>query len=143
MRSILRDPGAEVIVGLLSFSASFLAIGLALIALKLVCYGYGAFAISALLFIVAVIATISLFRHFAKIRGYTRQIDVYLRQGRQIRGELLSVNKIPDWTEELQNKVPLWKAEVQQWLDDNLPDHATEFDLESFESTLNTGGVNS
>lgn len=144
MRSILRDPGAEVVVGLLSFSASFLAIGLALIALKLVCYGYGAFAISALLFIFAGIAISLLFRHFAKTKRYIRQIGEYLRQGRKLRGELLLVREIPEWTKEMEEKVPNWKTEVQQWLDNNLPDHALEFDVEGFLVDLDTGsGVNS
>lgn len=72
MRNILRDPGAEVLVGLLGFAVSFIAIGLALIALDQVCYGYGSFAISALLFIVAIIAIFSLVRYFSKTKGYIR-----------------------------------------------------------------------
>jgi len=144
MRNIWRDPGAEVLVGLLGFAVSFIAVGLALIAVEQVCYAYGAFAVPVLLFIVAVIATISLSRHFAKTRRYIQQIGAYLRQGRKLRGELLSVHTIPEWTEELQRKVPQWKAEVQQWLDDNLPDHALEFDLGGFFIDLDTGeGVNS
>ncbi|MFC1904315.1 hypothetical protein ACFLXT_00905 [Chloroflexota bacterium] len=139
MRSILRDPGAEVIVGVLSFFASFLAIGLALIGVKQVCYAYGAFAVSALLFIFAVIATISLLRYFAKTRGYIQQMGEYLRLGRQLRGELLSVKEIPQWTNEMQEKVPQWKAKVQAWLDNNLPDHALEFDLEGFFTDLDAG----
>ncbi len=144
MRSILRDPGAEVVVGLLGFSVSFLAIGLALIALKQVYYGYVAFGIFALLFIFAVIAIFSLFRHFTKTKGYIRQIGEYLRQGRELRRELMSVKEIPQWTEEMQDKVPQWKAGVQQWLDDNLPDYALEFDVEGFLVDLDTGdNVNS
>ncbi len=133
-----------MLVGLLGFAVSFIAVGLALIAIEQVCYGYGAFAVSVLLFIVAVIATISLFRHFAKTRRYIRQIGEYLRQGRLLRGQLLSVHTIPEWTEEMQDKVPQWKAGVQQWLDSNLPDYALEFDVEGFLVDLDTGeGVNS
>lgn len=132
-----------MIVGLLSFSASFLAIGLALIALKLVCYGYVAFGIFALLFIFAGIAIFFLFRHFTKTKGYIRQIGEYLRQGRELRRELMSVKEIPQWTEEMQKMVPQWKACVQLWLDGNLPDYALEFDVEGFLVDLDTGeGVN-
>ncbi|MFC1993443.1 hypothetical protein ACFLV3_06555, partial [Chloroflexota bacterium] len=43
-----------------------------------------------------------------------------------------------------QDKVPQWKAGVQQWLDSNLPDYALEFDVEGFLADLDTGeGVNS
>jgi hypothetical protein len=148
MRSILRDPGAEVIVGLLSFFTSFVGIGLALTALadrnpSLLFYSYVAFGLAILLFYIALIAIIILVRHFAKTKVYIRQIGEYLKQGRKLRGELLSVDTIPKWTEELQKKVPQWKAEVQRWLDDNLPDHASQFDLESSITTLNTIGVNS
>ncbi len=53
------------------------------------------------------------------------------------------VDTIPKWTGKMQEKVPQWKAEVQQWLDDNLPDHAPEFDLEGSLSTLSSNNVNS
>jgi hypothetical protein len=42
----------------------------------------------------------------------------------------------------MKNKVPQWKAEVQKWLDENLPEHASEFDLEGIITTLETVGVN-
>ena len=144
MRNILRDPGTEVIAGIASFAASFMAIGLALVALKHICLSYAAFGVAGLFLFVAAYAFIILQRHYSKTRRYIQQIGAYLRQGRKLRGELLSVHTIPEWTEELQGKVPQWKAEVQQWLEDNLPDHALEFDLEGFFYDLDTGeGVNS
>ena len=135
MRNIWRDPGAEVLVGLLSFAVSFIAIGLALIAVKLACYGYWAFVISALLFIVAGIAIISLFRHEAKTKRYIRQIGLYLQQGYTIRQEILMVEVEVQWTSELKGKEPQWESDVQQWLDHNLPDHAPDFSLDTITST--------
>jgi hypothetical protein len=144
MQNILRDPGAEVIAGIASFAASFLGIGLALVALEHICLSYAAFGAAGLFLLVAAYSFIILQRHYSKTRWYIQQIGAYLGQGRRLRGELLSVHTIPEWTEELQGKVPHWKAEVQQWLDENLPEHALEFDVEGFLVDLDTGeGVNS
>jgi hypothetical protein len=148
MRNILRDPGAEVVVSLFSFSASFIAIGLAIFAVAesntsvpLTKVSYIAFALAALLFIVALIASIVLFRDLTKTKGYIRQIGEFLRQGRELRGELLLVRR--EWTEEMQGKVPQWKANVQQWLHDNLLEYEPGFDVEGFLVNLDTGeGVN-
>jgi len=141
MRNIWRDPGAEVLVGLLSFAVSFIAIGLALIAVKLVCYGYWAFVISVLLFIIAGIAIISLFRHEAKTKRYIRQIGIYLRQGFCLRKMLLSVKPESEFTE-AEKKANKWEEEVQTWLDDNLPDYAPDFGLETFRGEMTVPSPN-
>lgn len=144
MRSILRDPGAEVVVGLASFSVSLLAIGLALAALKSVCLSYIAFGIAGFLLVITVILFIALCHQHSKTKRCIREIAIFLSEGRILRGELLSIHEIPQWTEKMQNKVPQWKAKVQRWLDDNLPDYAMEFDVEGFLVDLDTGeGVNS
>ena len=142
MRSILRDPGAEVIVGMASFAVSFVGIGLALAALKNTGLSNVAFGIAGLFLLFAVYSFIILRQHHTETKGHIRQIGEYLRQGRKLRRELLSVDTIPKWTKELQERVPQWETEVQQWLDDNLPEHALEFDLESSLSTLDVMGVN-
>lgn len=138
MRSILRDPGAEVMVGLLGFFASFLGIGLAITALadkspSLLCYSYIAFGIAFLLFVVAIIASIFLVRHLNKIRGYIRQIGLYLRRGYILRKKVLDVQG--SWPPEMGEEVTQWEDKVQQWLDNNLPDHAPDFPLETLTST--------
>jgi len=132
-----------VIAGIASFAASFMGIGLALVALGHICLSYAAFGAAGLFLLVAAYSFIILQRHYSKTRRYIQQIGAYLRQGRRLRGELLLVHTIPEWTKEMQEKVPHWKTEVQQWLGDNLPDHALEFDLEGFFIDLDTGeGVN-
>jgi hypothetical protein len=139
MRSILRDPGAEVIVGLLSFSVSFVGIGLAIAALDgrslIPCYSYVAFGLATLLFIGALIATILLFRHFAKTKGYIWQTGLYLRQGYILRQAILDVKTPLSLTPELKEKVSLWHKDVQQWLDCYLSDYAPDFQLETLTST--------
>uniref|UniRef100_A0A6M3LIN7 Uncharacterized protein n=1 Tax=viral metagenome TaxID=1070528 RepID=A0A6M3LIN7_9ZZZZ len=133
-----------MIVVLLSFSASFVGIGLALTALadknqSLLFYSYVAFGLAILLFCIAIIAIIILCRHFSKTKGYIRQIGIYLKQGRKLRVELLSIRTITEWTGEMQMKVPRWKENVQRWLDKNLPEYAPEFDVEGFLVDLDTG----
>lgn len=141
---MLRDPGAEVIVGIASFAMSFVAIGMALFALKEIRLSYAAFGVGGILLLLTMCSFFLLVFHYSKLKGYTQQIGEYLSQGRKLRGELLSVRTIREWTEEMKNKVPEWKAEVQQWLDKNLPEHASGFDVESFFVNLDTGeGVNS
>ncbi len=139
MPSILRDPGAEVIVGLLSFSASFVAIGLALSALAkewaILDYSCVAFIIAVLLFLVAVVAIIVLFRYITKTKGYTRQMGLYLRQGYKLRKEILDVKTASSLPLELKEKVSLWQKDTQQWLDCYLPDYAPDFQLETLTST--------
>jgi len=142
MRSVLRDPGAEVVVGIASFAVSLVAIGLALAALKNNCLSYIAFGIAGFLLLITGYLFIVLLHQHSKTKRYIRQIAIFLGEGRILRGELLSVHEIPQWTEEMQNKVSQWKAKVQQWLDENLPEHASEFDLEGFITTLETAGVN-
>ncbi len=130
-------------VGIASFAMSFVAIGMALVALKNICFSYVAFGIGGLLLILAVYSFFVLVHHNSKSEEYSQQIGEYLRQGRELRGELLSVRTIPEWTEEMQRKVPRWKAKVQRWLDKNLPEHAPGFDVEGFLVDLDTGeGVN-
>jgi hypothetical protein len=139
MRNILRDPGAEVLVGLASFAVSFVGIGLALIALERIGLSYIAFGVAGLLLLVAGYSFKTLLQHYSQTQRYISQIGEYLSQGRKLRGALLSVDTISKWTEELQVKVPRWEAEVQRWLDDNLPDYAPQFDLESSITTVSTG----
>ncbi len=145
MRSILRDPGAEVVVSTASFAISFAAIGLALAALQdpKQVYINIAFGISTVLLLAALCFSIILACQRSKTNRHIRQIGRFLRQGRELRGKLLSVRTMPEWTKEMQGKVPQWKAEVQSWLDDNLPAYAPQFDLESSITTMNTIGVNS
>ena len=128
-----------MIVGLLSFSAAFVGIGLAVAALAkggaIVFYSYVAFGLATLLFLGAIIATILLVRHFAKTKGYIRQIGLYLREGYILRRVMLDMKDPSEWTPELGEKVPQWEKNVQQWLDQNLPDHAPDFLLETITST--------
>lgn len=128
-----------MIVGLLSFSASFVGIGLAIAALDgrslIPCYSYVAFGLATLFFIGALIATILLFRHFAKTKGYIRQMGLYLRQGYKLRKEILDVQTASSLPLELKEKVSLWQKDVQQWLDCYLPDYAPDFQLETLTST--------
>ena len=133
IRNIWRDPGAEVLVGLLGFAVSFIAIGLALITVKQVCYAYVTFAISGMLFIVSVMVTISLLRHFAKTRGYIQQIGRDLNRGYILRNEILK-----SLTPELEKKVTQWENDVQKWLDNNLPDYASDFPLEIHTGTMDS-----
>jgi hypothetical protein len=142
MRSILRDQGAAVVVGTASFSVSLLAIGLAFVALRSICLSYIAFGLAAFLLAITGYFFIVLLRHHSKTKRYIQQIAIFLSEGRKLRGELLSIHEIPQWTVEMKNKVPQWKAEVQKWLDENLPEHASEFDLEGIITTLETVGVN-
>ena len=130
-------------VGIASFAMSSVAIGIALVALKNIRLSYVAFGIGGLLLILAVYFFFVLVYHNSKTKGYSQQIGEYLRQGRELRGELLSVRTIPEWTEEMQGKVPQWKTNVQQWLEKNLPEQAPGFDVEGFLVDLDTGeGVN-
>ncbi len=136
-----------MVVGLFSFATSLFAIGLGIVALSdnnplLIRYADIAYAISAVLFIFAVIFFVFLVVQNRKTQGYVRQIGVFLNEGRKLRGELLSVRTIPEWTEEIQRKVPQWKAKVQLWLDENLPEYAPGFDVEGFLVDLDTDGVN-
>ncbi|MFC1916864.1 hypothetical protein ACFLX1_01870 [Chloroflexota bacterium] len=139
MRSLLRDPGAEVVVGLLSFSASFVGIGLAIAALvkggALLRYAYGAWTMAIILFIVALIAVILLSRHLAKTKGYIRQTGRFMRQGYKLRQEMLNIKEPSVFTEELAQRLRQWEEDVQQWLDLNLPDYAPDFNLETITST--------
>ena len=108
MRSILRDPGAEVIVGLLCFSASFVGIGLAVTALSkgvITGYSYAAFAVALLFLLGAITATILLIRHFSKIKGYTQQMGLYLREGYTLRQDVLDKTDPQAMTPELEGKV--------------------------------------
>ena len=143
MRNILRDPGAEVVVGMASFAVSFLAIGLALAALPNVSLLWAIvfFILCAIFLVMAFRFLVILLHEQSKTQGYVRQIGIYIRAGRVVKSELLQVHDQKEWTEEVQNKVPKWKVEVQHWLDDNLPDYASQFDLEGFITTLTTTGV--
>lgn len=61
-----------------------------------------------------------------------------MRQGRKLCGELL----LNQWTDESKKKVYQWEAMVQKWLNDNLPDYASDFDSESLLFSLETAGMN-
>lgn len=127
-----------MVVGLFSFSMSFFAIGLAIIAIDegvILWYTYVIFGLAGLLIVFAAVATISLVRHIAKTKGYIRQIGLYLREGYILRKELLAVDNQSGWSPELAKKMPLWEKTVQQWLERNLPDHAPDFQLETIAST--------
>lgn len=134
MRGILRIlhyPEVKVVINILNFAVFLMAIGLAAYALvDKICTLYIVFSIAGLLFLTAIYFFIVLYRQRSKTKRYIRQIEDFLLEGRILKWELSSVHKITQWTDEMQNKVPQWKASVQQWLDENLPEYAAEFDLE-------------
>ena len=138
MRSVLHDPGAHVVVGLLSFSTSFVGIGLAVRALDtkgtLTASSNGAFGVAAFLFVFGLIVAFLLWRNYSVTKGQVRQIGLFLRQGLKLRRKILEFKGI--WKEEDAEPAEQWEKEIQQWLDDNLPDHAPDFDLETISGTV-------
>ena len=137
MRSIWRDPGAEVLVGILGFAGSFAGIGLAIAALfqdtthPLV---LTAFSFAGLLFIVAVMVFCRLLHHYHVAHRYTIQIGRYLKESYGLRDRLLRRDEYLGGGAEIA-AAELWEATVQDWLDVNLPDLAPEFALETISGT--------
>ena len=129
MHRILRDPGAEVLVGFLSFAVSFVAIGLAIAALdednERLWLLIVPFIIAAILFICAVVAAVYLIQYLTKIRRCEKQIAAYMRRAYKLRAEIHA-----QWQSALRQSVEQWVSEVQDWLDNNLPDQAPDFGLE-------------
>ena len=137
---ILRDPGAEVVVGLLSFAVSFIAVGLSLTAIGdgALYASWTAMSIGALLFGLAILALVVLLKHAQKVKGHVRQIGAYLREGYQIRQQIMSDNReVPT------DAAHEWAERVQGWLDSELPDNAPEFELEIITNTGNEFQYNS
>jgi hypothetical protein len=142
MGSIFRDPGTETVIGLASFAVSFIAIWLSAATLGYTEWAGVAFVIAVLLLVVSAICMIILLNHRSKTKKYIQHIRYFLKQGRNLRKELLTIKTVTEWTDERQGKVPKWKENVQKWLNDNLPDYASDFDLESAFTTLNTVNMN-
>ena len=128
-----------MIVGLLGFSFSFVGIGLAIVALSggnLTCASYSAFGVAGICFIGTLIAFIYLVIHFKKIQEYVRQIKLYLQQGYKLREAILNVKgSTASLPPGLNKKLSLWQKAVQKWLDCYLPEHASDFQLETVTST--------
>ncbi len=139
MRNLVRDPGAEVITGLLSFSTSFLGIGIAIGALRADAsnpFAIGAFVLAGLIFIVALVLSISLCLHYHRVKAQVACIGKYLRRAYQLRSEILAQANVEiSEYEGVGKETHLWEIEVQEWLDENIPEFAPDFGLETISGT--------
>lgn len=125
-------------VGLLGFAASFTAIGLALVGLnpegKMTGFALTAFVLSGILFIVAVVAFCELCRYMFVRSKQQKQIGNYMREAYVLRKRLL-ISKAPTVDSEALAETSQWVANVQEWLDKNLPEQAPDFGLDTIHVT--------
>ena len=132
MGRLLRDPGAEVLVGLLSFAVAVFAIGLALTAIHETKPGfslnwtYAAFGLGALLLTGSLCVFVYLVLHLDTLHGYQTKMGSFLREGYGLRRDILA-----NWQSGLEKAAYEWVSEVQGWLDANLPDQAVDFGLDT------------
>jgi hypothetical protein len=135
MQKVLQSPGAEVVIGLLSFALSFVALGLAVAALdpdgKRIWLALLAFIPGGLLMMLSLAALLYLCCCLATSVRQQKEIRSYLRQAYVLRANVLT----KEWNQEQADAVNGWKNAVQDWLDLKLPDYSSDFALDTIHAT--------